>query len=330
MLPPSEMEEQPLQEPRPQRRRKEPLQGVGARGGSSHAWQRFPVAYLSAVGHASPQPVAAAALSLALEALARDLKEVSKDLLRLLELPENTTAAREASIRAAIHHCAEVHKSEVLPKVRFFLANGGGASQDWAAVLRRLARGVPGRPTSAGTATARAVNHAAKLWGPVPQDVESLESEVEKAVLRSLQVAAVAGVAEAKAMAHRLAARFCAVDRLLKKSTKVQAEASHLVLESRPASARTRRPPVDAWTDAPWRQASTPQGTEAGDEPWAKQTGPILCGAKDAEIRALLGVAPPPGKPKKARPRSAGTCAKRPLHFRNALPAAGVPGRRGA
>ncbi|CAJ1381434.1 unnamed protein product [Effrenium voratum] len=218
----------------------------------SHAWASHPEVFLSAEVWNRPEKGALAEWALGLEALAVKLKAVAAVLLRFIEDPENRTAAVQATLRSALHHC-------VLPAVRLFTLKSGAAPQEWRKGLARS-------PKPVRTRNILPHRHEADVL-----------SDRQRAVLRSLQAASDLGVPEATQLAKEVAAHFYACAQLAK-------HARHVVRLG-PSTPRTKGASlVDRWIQAPMRCKSAAE--DPGPSP-ILQIGPVLCGGLDAAVMEL-------------------------------------------
>jgi len=193
----------------------EPLRCRETHWNSRHVWGFDASRYLSAVGKLRPSVAAAAALGLGLRALATELKDASVVLLGLLSpVPLNPpqqpalAAGVEGSLRSALHLCTKVHAEEILPAAVYFSGKGGGPVQDWVTALRRVQSsgrhgGVPGQVAPKE---------------PTEEDIAKLTSKSQAALLRVLRSASEHGVEEAAPLHSRLAAHFCACERLRRRA----------------------------------------------------------------------------------------------------------------
>ncbi|CAJ1353013.1 unnamed protein product [Effrenium voratum] len=225
----------------------------------SHAWASHPEVFLSAEVWNRPEKGALAEWALGLEALAVKLKAVAAVLLRFIEDPENRTAAVQATLRSALHHCALVSHHEVLPAVRLFTLKSGAAPQEWRKGLARS-------PKPVRTRNILPHRHEADVL-----------SDRQRAVLRSLQAASDLGVPEATQLAKEVAAHFYACAQLAK-------HARHVVRLG-PSTPRTKGASlVDRWIQAPMRCKSAAE--DPGPSP-ILQIGPVLCGGLDAAVMEL-------------------------------------------
>ncbi|CAJ1381432.1 unnamed protein product [Effrenium voratum] len=241
----------------------------------SHAWASHPEVFLSAEVWNRPEKGALAEWALGLEALAVKLKAVAAVLLRFIEDPENRTAAVQATLRSALHHC-------VLPAVRLFTLKSGAAPQEWRKGLARS-------PKPVRTRNILPHRHEADVL-----------SDRQRAVLRSLQAASDLGVPEATQLAKEVAAHFYACAQLAKHARHVAvspAESGMLVADSAEAHSVTRQVRlgpstprtkgaslVDRWIQAPMRCKSAAE--DPGPSP-ILQIGPVLCGGLDAAVMEL-------------------------------------------
>eukprot|EP00930_Biecheleria_cincta_P062431 TRINITY_DN47908_c0_g1_i1.p1 TRINITY_DN47908_c0_g1~~TRINITY_DN47908_c0_g1_i1.p1 ORF type:complete len:344 (+),score=54.73 TRINITY_DN47908_c0_g1_i1:53-1084(+) len=249
-----------------------------------HAWSTRPEVFLSAQGREHPQKASGAAFALALEALSIDLKRAAAFLLERVEQPKNKTLALEATLRSALQHCALVSKEEVLPCVRSFVARSGAAPKEWALALRRGRGGCQVAPIE----NPRVAE---------PAEIDALPSDRQRALLRSLEAAAVLGLDGAQELATSLAARFCACDRLRQHAAQAL---------RRPQSHRVKSR-VERWTQAPWRCSSRAESEVCDERRKCLLTGSELCGNKDVEIWMLQQPIDdePPLRSWPRRPRSA-------------------------
>ncbi|CAE8711389.1 unnamed protein product, partial [Polarella glacialis] len=273
-----------------------------------HAWASHPSVYLSARGKEQPHQSALVIFGLAIEALALELKKAAVCLWEVLDRPEQRGAALEASIRSALQHCALVNHEEVTPGLRGFVASAG-CPQAWARALQR-------RP---GQARIREGEHTAGHKDPrrvvraQPEEIAALQSQRQRALLRSLEAAVDLGATELRDLADALAARLCACERLrlslVNKTAQHAASADKKqeqkhadeVAASRPKSAgssppgRPQRPKsaapslVNRWEQAPWRCYADLGDREAQSY---IQIGPLLC-----ELEAGRCAGPIPGSP---------------------------------
>ncbi|CAJ1381433.1 unnamed protein product [Effrenium voratum] len=246
----------------------------------SHAWASHPEVFLSAEVWNRPEKGALAEWALGLEALAVKLKAVAAVLLRFIEDPENRTAAVQATLRSALHHCALVSHHEVLPAVRLFTLKSGAAPQEWRKGLARSPKPVrtrnilPHRHEAARCLCNIRAAFAILSHHYCTQDVLS---DRQRAVLRSLQAASDLGVPEATQLAKEVAAHFYACAQLAK-------HARHVVRLG-PSTPRTKGASlVDRWIQAPMRCKSAAE--DPGPSP-ILQIGPVLCGGLDAAVMEL-------------------------------------------
>jgi len=249
-----------------------------------HAWAARPDVFLAAEGRDRPQKTAAAALGLAMEALALQLKEAAALLLQWLDrtdaLGDNAnTAAMEGTLRSALHHCALVSHEEVLPGVRFFVAKSGASPQEWAQALRR---GPGGRLRGESAQRVQAIERPRHVE---PSEVDALPSDRQRALVRSLEAAAALGVQGASELVDSVAARLCACERLRQaaragRSAPPRPERRQSASCSRPVSV------ADRWSCAPRRSAARPVVEEQRP---IMEIGPVLCGGLDAKIAELWG-----------------------------------------